>query len=114
MICTRYVPPPFFPPLRIANTGLRMLHFLFLVVDFCITLYPTTVESVRSNGWISVKVDLNLGCLGSPAWNFLLSALNHRHIFQVLFLVGSGTQLKILKLGYPPSVYLKSKITLYP
>lgn len=110
VICTKYA--PFFPQ-RVANTGLRILHFLFLVVDFCIKLYPTTIVSQKQ--WLdSCESRLKSRLPWISSLEFVLSALNHRHIFQVLFLVGGGTQLKILKLGYPPSVYFKSKITLYP
>ena len=49
MICTKYA--PFFPQ-RVAYTGLRILHFLFLVVDFYIKLHPTTIESEAVAGFL--------------------------------------------------------------
>lgn len=70
---------------------------------------------LEAKGWILVKEDFNLGFLNFQLKIFCCHHLNHRHIFQASFLVGGGTQpKKILKLGNPPLLYFKSKITLYP
>lgn len=60
MIYTKFA--PFFSPLIIANTGLILLHFLFLVVDFHFK-HPTAILKPEAKGWILMKEDFNLGFL---------------------------------------------------